>query len=134
MHRFLRVAAYGALTFPLFVCLAPTGIAQEEGEYEKPVADIAVQEVMEDRPKESLEDEVNTANNPLADLVAISLHNYFLDRGWPSRFVRFFHYRNPALLAVFVILDWLRARLGYATSNQRVIARKPGAPSSERRR
>lgn len=55
----------------------------------------------------------------------ISLHNYFLDRGWPEWWVRFFHYQNPLLLSLFVGVDWVRARLGYATSNQRVIARKP---------
>jgi 2-polyprenyl-3-methyl-5-hydroxy-6-metoxy-1,4-benzoquinol methylase len=55
----------------------------------------------------------------------ISLHNYFLDRGYPDRFVRFFHYQNPLLLSLFVVLDWLRARAGLATSNQRVVARRP---------
>jgi SAM-dependent methyltransferase len=55
----------------------------------------------------------------------ISLHNYFLERGWPDAWVRFFHFQNPLLLGPFVVLDWLRARLGYETSNQRVIARKP---------
>ncbi|HEY8152793.1 MAG TPA: class I SAM-dependent methyltransferase [Myxococcota bacterium] len=59
----------------------------------------------------------------------ISLHNYLLDRGWPAGIVRFFHYQNPLLLAFFVPFDWLRARLGYETSNQRVIARKPGQPA-----
>ena len=54
----------------------------------------------------------------------ISLHNYFLERGWPDWWVRFFHFQNPLLLGLFVTLDWLRARLGFATSNQRVIARR----------
>jgi len=57
----------------------------------------------------------------------ISLHNYFLDRGWPDWFVRFFHFQNPLLLSLFVALDALRARAGGATSNQRVVARKPDA-------
>jgi len=56
---------------------------------------------------------------------AISLHNCFLDKGWPDRFVRFFHYQNPLLLAFFLAFDWTCARLGYQTSNQRVIAQKP---------
>ena len=56
----------------------------------------------------------------------ISLHNYFLDRGYPDWFVRFFHYQNPLLLGFFVVFDSLRARLGLQTSNQRVIARRPG--------
>jgi SAM-dependent methyltransferase len=55
----------------------------------------------------------------------ISLHNYFLDRGFPAWFVRFFHFKNPLLLAIFVIVDSLRAKLGFQTSNQRVVARKP---------
>jgi SAM-dependent methyltransferase len=54
----------------------------------------------------------------------ISLHNYFLDRGYPGWFVSFFHFKNPLLLAVFILLDSLRARLGYETSNQRMVARK----------
>jgi SAM-dependent methyltransferase len=55
---------------------------------------------------------------------AISLHNWLLDHGWPGPMVRFFHYQNPLLLALFVALDWTRARLGLETSNQRVIARR----------
>jgi 2-polyprenyl-3-methyl-5-hydroxy-6-metoxy-1,4-benzoquinol methylase len=55
----------------------------------------------------------------------ISLHNHFLDRGWPDWFVRFFHFQNPLLLALFVLVDALRARLGLPTSNQRVVARRP---------
>jgi SAM-dependent methyltransferase len=55
----------------------------------------------------------------------ISLHNYFLDNGLPDWFVRFFHYQNPILLSIFVVVDSLRARLGLPTSNQRVIGRKP---------
>ena len=55
----------------------------------------------------------------------ISLGNYFLDRGFPRWFSSFFNYKNPALLALFVTLDTVRARLGMPTSNQRVIARKP---------
>jgi 2-polyprenyl-3-methyl-5-hydroxy-6-metoxy-1,4-benzoquinol methylase len=55
----------------------------------------------------------------------ISLGNFFLDRGFPSWFSRFFNYKNPALLAIFVTLDSARSTLGLKTSNQRVIARKP---------
>jgi SAM-dependent methyltransferase len=55
----------------------------------------------------------------------ISFHNYLLDKGWPLAVANFFHYQNPLLLGCFVILDALRARLGFETSNQRVIARKP---------
>jgi 2-polyprenyl-3-methyl-5-hydroxy-6-metoxy-1,4-benzoquinol methylase len=56
----------------------------------------------------------------------ISLHNYFLDKAMPGWFVRFFSYQNPTLLALFVLLDYARARLGGETSNQRIVARKPG--------
>jgi len=55
----------------------------------------------------------------------ISLHNRFLDLGYPEWFVRFFHFKNPLLLAIFVVLDSLRAKLGLQTSNQRIVARKP---------
>ena len=61
----------------------------------------------------------------------ISLHNYFLDRGWPDWWVRFFHFQNPLLLALFVLLDRARVRLGGATSNQRVVARKPAEASPQ---
>ena len=61
----------------------------------------------------------------------VSLHNYFSDRGWPGWVVCFFPFRNPLLLAAFVALDWTRARLGRATSNQRVVARKPDRPVAE---
>jgi SAM-dependent methyltransferase len=54
----------------------------------------------------------------------ISIHNALLDRGWPAPLVRFFHYQNPLLLAAFVLLDASRVRMGLATSNQRVVARK----------
>jgi len=56
----------------------------------------------------------------------ISLHNYFLERGYPDWFSRFFHFKNPLLLAIFVVFDSLRSAMGYETSNQRVVARKPG--------
>jgi SAM-dependent methyltransferase len=56
----------------------------------------------------------------------ISIHNYLLDRGWPEPVANFFNYQNPLLLPGFVLLDTLRARLGLETSNQRMIARKPG--------
>jgi len=52
----------------------------------------------------------------------ISLHNFFLDRGYPDWLVRFFHFQNPALLPPFILIDFLRLRLGLETSDQRVIA------------
>ena len=56
----------------------------------------------------------------------ISHHNYAKDRGWPRWLQRFFNYQNPILLALAVVLDSSRTRLGLETSNQRVIARRPG--------
>jgi SAM-dependent methyltransferase len=55
----------------------------------------------------------------------ISLHNYFLERGYPDSFVRFFHFKNPLLLGIFVVLDSLRSMFGRETSNQRIVARRP---------
>jgi len=55
----------------------------------------------------------------------ISHHNYFKERGWPRWVWRFFSYQNPILLGLAVLVDTARIRLGYETSNQRVIARKP---------
>jgi SAM-dependent methyltransferase len=55
----------------------------------------------------------------------ISFGNYFLDRGYPGWFARFWNFKNPLLLGIFITLDTLRVRLGGQTSNQRVIARKP---------
>ena len=72
----LRLAfALGALF------LAPLVSAQDKEEPPpKPAADIVVEETLGAQPAESLRDEVNTANNPLADLVSISLHNYYFPR------------------------------------------------------
>ncbi len=55
----------------------------------------------------------------------ISLGNYFLDHRYPGWFARFWNFKNPILLALFVTLDTVRSRLGARTSNQRAIARKP---------
>jgi SAM-dependent methyltransferase len=54
----------------------------------------------------------------------VSLHNLLLDRGYPERLVRLCHFQNPALLPPFVLIDFVRQRLGLGTSDQRVIARK----------
>jgi SAM-dependent methyltransferase len=59
----------------------------------------------------------------------ISLHNLFLDKGYPAWLVRFFTFRNPLLLAVFVPFDlFLSKILGFPTSNQRMTGRA-GLPS-----
>ena len=57
----------------------------------------------------------------------ISHQNFFKDRGWPGFWWRLFSYQNPLLLALAVMVDSVRIRLGLETSNLRVIARKPGA-------
>jgi SAM-dependent methyltransferase len=54
----------------------------------------------------------------------ISLHNLLLDCGYPDWLVRFCHFQNVALLPPFVVIDFLRLRLGLQTSDQRVIARR----------
>jgi len=55
----------------------------------------------------------------------VSLHNTCVDRGLPGWVVRFCSYQNPILLGLAVIIDTIRTKLGYETSNQRVIGRKP---------
>ncbi|MBP9865283.1 MAG: class I SAM-dependent methyltransferase [Candidatus Omnitrophica bacterium] len=55
----------------------------------------------------------------------ISVHNALLDRGCPKPMVQFFSFQNPLLLPLVVLGDTLRAKLGFQTSNQRVVARKP---------
>ena len=54
----------------------------------------------------------------------ISCHNALKDRGWPAPIWRFFSYKNPALLALAVLTDTIRIKLGRSTSNQRIIARR----------
>jgi hypothetical protein len=72
------VLAMGALVFGALA--TPVGAQEEAGSQPAPVADRAVQEVFEDQPKGALDNEVNKANNPLADLIAVSLHNYYFPR------------------------------------------------------
>ena len=59
----------------------------------------------------------------------ISTHNYLKDRGWPAPVWRFFSYQNPILLALAVVMDTVRIRLGGTTSNQRVVAQRQDGPS-----
>jgi hypothetical protein len=62
-------------------CLSTSSASAEEATPPpKPIADEVVEETAGAEPAKSLQDEVNTANNPLADLVSISLHNYFFPR------------------------------------------------------
>ena len=56
----------------------------------------------------------------------LSLHHLLLDRGWPERLVRFFHFQNTLLLPLVAWVDLARLAFGLETSDQRVIARKRG--------
>jgi len=61
----------------------------------------------------------------------ISHRNFFKDRGWPRPVWSFFSYQNPLLLALAVLIDTARSRLGLETSNQRMIARKKSGGRGE---
>jgi hypothetical protein len=74
-HRLLVCGAV-ALLLPV----TSTALADEAADRPEPVADRAVREATEDQPSEGLQDQVNTANNPLADMMAVSLHNYYFPR------------------------------------------------------
>ena len=63
-----------------FSSVASMALAEDPDAQTQPVADVAVEEVDEVQPKESLQDQVNAANNPLADLVSISLQNYYFPK------------------------------------------------------
>ncbi|MBW2376930.1 MAG: hypothetical protein JRF55_13245 [Deltaproteobacteria bacterium] len=71
-HRWLAVA--------LLLSAPSTALAEEAADQPEPVADRAVEEIIEDQPSQSEQDQVNTANNPLADLMAVSLHNYYFPK------------------------------------------------------
>jgi hypothetical protein len=64
----------------LLLSVTSTALADEAADRPEPVADRAVREATEDQPSEGLQDQVNTANNPLADMMAVSLHNYYFPR------------------------------------------------------
>jgi hypothetical protein len=64
----------------LLLLAASSAAAEEKAPPPKPVADKVVEETVGAESEKALENEVNTANNPLADLVSISLHNYFYPR------------------------------------------------------
>jgi len=67
-------------TVALLLSVTSTALADEAADRPEPVADRAVREAIEDQPSEGLQDQVNTANNPLADMLAFSLHNYYFPR------------------------------------------------------
>ena len=64
----------------LFSFVGATASAEEPSESKQPVADVPVEEAISAEPADSLQDQVNTANNPLADLIAFSLHNYYFPK------------------------------------------------------
>ena len=53
-----------------------------------------------------------------------SLYNRLLVAGAPAWMLRFFHYQNPVLLALFIALDKTRMLFGARTSNQRLVVRR----------
>ncbi|MFW2387199.1 MAG: hypothetical protein ACN4G0_02610 [Polyangiales bacterium] len=61
----------------LLLGFASTAFAETAGEQKEAVAVRAVEEVDEDQSSQGLNDEVNKANNPLADLFSVSLQNYY---------------------------------------------------------
>jgi len=71
-------AAFGAAV--LVTLVSSPALAEEEGDRPQPEADLVVEEVVEDQPSEALQDQVNAANNPLADLISVSLHNYYFPK------------------------------------------------------
>jgi len=57
-----------------------TALAEEAADEPEPVADRAVEEVVEVESSQSEQDQVNTANNPLADMMSVSLQNYYFPK------------------------------------------------------
>ena len=64
----------------MLLSVPATVLAEEAADEPEPVADRAVEEIVEDQPSQSEQDQVNTANNPLADMMAVSLHNYYFPK------------------------------------------------------
>jgi hypothetical protein len=71
-------AAFGAVV--LLALVSSTSLADEEGDRPQPAADLVVEEAFQVESSEALQDQVNAANNPLADLIAFSLHNYYFPK------------------------------------------------------
>ena len=61
----------------LLLGFTPTAFAEDAGEEKEAVAVRLVEEVDEDQPGQGLNDDVNKANNPLADMMSVSLQNYY---------------------------------------------------------
>ncbi|MBT8468308.1 MAG: hypothetical protein HKN10_04110 [Myxococcales bacterium] len=58
----------------------PAAFAEDVGTQKEAEADVVVEEVVEAGAPQSDQDKVNTANNPLADLMSVSIHNYYYPR------------------------------------------------------
>lgn len=75
MPTIAAALALAAVTTP-----GSTALAQEAGGKQESSAAEAVAELEGAETKAQLQNEVNKANNPLADLIAINLHNYYAPR------------------------------------------------------
>jgi len=53
-----------------------------------------------------------------------SAHNWLVDRKWGRGVARFFHYRNPLLLAAATAIELVGTKIWRKSSNMQVIARK----------
>ena len=89
---------WAALALPVWLCcLSSVAVAQDDAESvrAKPEADLVVEEVVEAEPAEALQDQVNAANNPLADMVNVALHNYYMPKlnGIPDSSANTFYLR-----------------------------------------
>ena len=72
IHRLGRVLC-GAVV--LLALVSSPALADEEGDRPQPAADLVVEEAFQVESSEALQDQVNAANNPLADLIAVSCAN-----------------------------------------------------------
>lgn len=75
-----RLDFFSCCATALLLSVPATALAEEGADQTEPVADRAVEEIIEDEPSQSEQDQVNTANNPLADLMSVSLHNYYFPK------------------------------------------------------
>jgi hypothetical protein len=75
-----RLGFFSCCATALLLSVPATALAEEAAGHPEPVADRAVEEIIEDQPSQSEQDQVNTANNPLADMMAVSLHNYYFPK------------------------------------------------------
>jgi hypothetical protein len=77
MHQ-LWQAILGVIV--LLALASSSAFADEASAELQPEAGVAGEEVDADQSSEALQDQVNAANNPLADLISVSLHNYYFPK------------------------------------------------------